>query len=111
MEPQRPEISDPDESNERLRALEAFGPLAPRTGAFVLLWLAFLPVGLGLVGVGVAYDLTASPWSTPFGLLAGVGVGLAFARDVARWRFRPVSLVACCAFLLLFAWSQWLGGS
>lgn len=97
--------SEPD---ERLRALGAFGPLAPRAGALVLLGLGFLPAGLGVVGAGVAYDLTGSAWSLPAGLLAGIGVGLAFARDLARWRFGPLSLLLCAAFLAIFGLSRWL---
>jgi hypothetical protein len=101
-----PDPSEPDE--ERLRALSAFGPLSPRSAAVILLALAFVPAGLGVVGAGVAYDLSASAWSIPLGLLAGLGVGLAFARDLARWRFRPLSLAACVAFLVAFALSQCL---
>ena len=106
-----PQTESPEPREKRMRSLNEFGALEPGTGAFVLLWLAFLPAGLGLVGVGLAYDLTGSLWSIPFGLTAGVGVGVAFARDLARWRFGPMSLVACAIFVLIFVVSQWLGGA
>jgi hypothetical protein len=96
----------PDSTAPRL-----FRRLSFKVSGVFLVWLCVLGLGLGLVGLGIAYQLTGTIWAAPVGFLLGATVALGLARDFARWRLSLVSLVSALVFVLLFIAAQWLSSS
>jgi len=86
------------------RVLQRLGTAEPAKGSVGAGLLAFFPPALALVGVAIAYELSASLWGAAVGLFLGGATGFLWVRDCLRRRLHPITFALSVVLLTLFAW-------
>ncbi len=103
--------SDPNDDKDaelsRSRAFRVFGVVGPIPPFIIFAWLGVIAIGLIAIGAAIAYELTASLWAIPVGVVLGVSLAALLGRDFLRWRLSWMTILGVALFAVVFVVAYW----